>query len=67
MVTKSRSGTTIYILDASVKQKFSSLTGVGKSTWINAFANYLRFGDLQSATDSEQVREVKLTQNNVYR
>ena len=29
--------------------------GVGKSTWINAFANYLYFGDLQSATASEQV------------
>ena len=30
-------------------------TGVGKSTWINAFANYLCFGDLQSATESDQV------------
>ena len=30
--------------------------GVGKSTWINAFANYLYFEDLQSAANSEQVR-----------
>ena len=30
-------------------------TGVGKSTWINAFANYLYFGDLASATSNDQV------------
>ena len=30
-------------------------TGVGKSTMINSIANYLRFGDLQSAVDSEEV------------
>ena len=27
-------------------------TGVGKSTWINAFANYLYFENLQYATES---------------
>ena len=31
-------------------------TGVGKSTMINSVANYLRFDDLQSAIDSEEVR-----------
>ena len=30
-------------------------TGVGKSTMINSIANYLRFEDLQSAVDSEEV------------
>ena len=31
-------------------------TGVGKSTMINSVANYLRFDNLQSAVDSEEVR-----------
>ena len=31
-------------------------SGVGKSTMINAVANYLRFEHLQSAIDSEEVR-----------
>ncbi|KAL0472526.1 hypothetical protein QR685DRAFT_586599 [Neurospora intermedia] len=31
-------------------------TGVGKSTWINAFANYLQFGALQDAIEAEALR-----------
>ena len=29
--------------------------GVGKSTWINSFANYLCFDNLQKAVNSEKV------------
>ncbi|KAK3956674.1 hypothetical protein QBC32DRAFT_386776 [Pseudoneurospora amorphoporcata] len=31
-------------------------TGVGKSTWINAFANYLQFGALQDAIEAEDLK-----------
>ncbi|EGZ72991.1 hypothetical protein NEUTE2DRAFT_156555 [Neurospora tetrasperma FGSC 2509] len=31
-------------------------TGVGKSTWINAFANYLQFGALQDAIEAEALK-----------